>query len=1546
MKLLRQPFLRRGQIGRIYGRLRDKAAFASIIALIVSLSLNCAAQTSENDTNERILTASWPMYRHDAGRTGYLRPLISDIDPRNYTLLWRRQLGGPVYSSPAVVDLNGDGALDVVVGCDDGFVYAYDSDGILLWKTQTQGRVRSSPAVWNFTDVGWSTVVVGSEDGRVYAIDGRNGSVEWSYQTGGNIVSSPLIQNLDETPEYEIVIGSEDHYVYAFDYLGKLIWKYQTQDAIESSPAVIDFDNDGKNDITVGGMDTLLYILSTPPYRIWSYNILGGVHATPAMTGNIVYIGSMNDRLFALYKTDLGSAGNRRVCDATGCRRESITMTGLGQIWNVSMGEIYGSAAVADIDNDGWEEVIVGSKDKSLYIINASSGGIRYRYTTSRPISTSPALADINHDGSLEILFTNDNGILYLINSTAYTLWTYDLGGQGKSDPVFADIEGDETAEIVTASTDGGLYVFEYQWAVLRRRGFSSYMKALRLYENGTVADVAALLNDAETTFKDANYRKGSYLIQDFRNRIVADGMMADARSAYLSGNYRLSSDLLSNASFIYASIGRVEDVDKAQNLLTQIEGDTYLMEADFYLGEGDIENSSMYAREALNRYAKIKDTEGVFNVQMFLDRIARRSTIEASYSIAKQYIKDGNLTDGLIQTLRNVEKGYRDTNFTAEAEEAGLTLNRVNAGFAAKKAKEAFDDTEYDDASDYAGQAAESYRSLGMTSEAAQMDNLRSRAQGFSQATKDLDEARLYFTATDFRTAADSSLKARDMFLNLSEPDLAAEAETIYNKSISRAPVGNESSEKQIIMIAVAIVAVVFLVFFLLVQRARKIWHRFSFGSAGVGEEVPVYAVEGERAGSSAIMRAWMSRERRIGKPWAFYFGLSRAGAPLGLQHLQEGYLPLGESLMTRARRYYRAVRMQEDLRKATAGVKVKIKRTKHPADKHEAHSAVEVHDLPAAVVPSSASHKPAVAASPQPVNIRKPPAQAAVKPEPIKVAPQMPQTAPQVKAPSLPVEVKTQPPAAYTPTNQKQPDVLPASAVEKKRGLLSRIFPRKKSSIEKAAATLKPRQQPVSATPQPAAANKPPESVKPAFRTPELAVNPPAAKPPKPPEEVKKQPPATVPIVASPVVSPQPTLPAAEAAPPYVKKSFLSRILPHRKQKPTPTAPLPPVNLIAPPTKQQATKPTAPAIEPKAALKKSEPSVPSLSPQSKPAAPEQILPEKTKRSPITTSAMPAPTKQPTLSAAAQPAAASPIASVSRKKGFLSRIFSGGEDSTHRVLEHFRQLERRDAEKAATEFRMDTKAAIESDKEGLPKVTVTPSRTQSYAGRPPQAVKTAPPQPAAPTQSPKQMPPVSAVKTPVVIQQPQVPAAAQPQPQSMEQPAFIVQQPPIVVTWNHSHAAPAALPDKPASTAPQQQTSVEGRIAPSDAPAQIKAQQNQSETTPKFTSQPENIALVRQIEESMAQQTPQPTPETQQPTLNAPAATTALIPQTTPASAQIYAQQQNTNLSTAEQPQKTATATLPLPEKEDLKGRKESSPPKKGQHAPWYGYDEDEAFP
>jgi outer membrane protein assembly factor BamB len=88
---------------------------------------------------------------------------------------------GRFYSTPSV------GFGRVFAGNTDGKVYSFGAkSGELAWSKSTGGYVYSSPAIVNVDGLG-PTVYIGSYDGTLYALDARTGSTRWTQGAGGRI---------------------------------------------------------------------------------------------------------------------------------------------------------------------------------------------------------------------------------------------------------------------------------------------------------------------------------------------------------------------------------------------------------------------------------------------------------------------------------------------------------------------------------------------------------------------------------------------------------------------------------------------------------------------------------------------------------------------------------------------------------------------------------------------------------------------------------------------------------------------------------------------------------------------------------------------------------------------------------------------------------------------------------------------------------------------------------------------------------------------------------------------------------------------------------------------------------------------------------------------------------------------------------------------------------------------------------------------------------------------------------------------------------------
>jgi outer membrane protein assembly factor BamB len=133
-------------------------------------------------------------------KDGYLYSLIP-----NGELDWRLEIGGSV-SSPAV---SSDG---VFVGTGDlggtGKLLAYKTDKTLLWEREVDGPVQSSPVVAD----GKVYFATNDLQGTVYSLDTTDGEIVWSYKPSPEsyILSSPAVA------DGEVYIASENGHIYCF----------------------------------------------------------------------------------------------------------------------------------------------------------------------------------------------------------------------------------------------------------------------------------------------------------------------------------------------------------------------------------------------------------------------------------------------------------------------------------------------------------------------------------------------------------------------------------------------------------------------------------------------------------------------------------------------------------------------------------------------------------------------------------------------------------------------------------------------------------------------------------------------------------------------------------------------------------------------------------------------------------------------------------------------------------------------------------------------------------------------------------------------------------------------------------------------------------------------------------------------------------------------------------------------------------------------------------------------------------------------------------
>jgi len=330
-------------------------------------------------------------------------------------------------SSPVVGDLDGNpsNGLEIVVGDRNGKLFALRNNGVILWTTQVatcsitadESVLNGAPSLYDLRpDLPGLEVIIGY--GKVHidpqcpggvAAYSSTGQLLWRYSIPpspingtSSVFSTPSVTDVDGNGDIIIAFGSADLFLHVLNKDGSLRWKYFAMDTIWSSPAFADVDGDGRKDIIVGTDFT--------PGRVCDPN-----NITPFPETNS-YFETAKGFLYAFPANPTFRA------DPIYCARDGGKVIGFGKgfLWAVRFDQsIYSSPAIADLDNDGNPEVIVGSgcfyggdpkPGKWVKIFDLASGREKMTLNAPECVASSPAIGDLDGDGYQDIVVTVASG--------------------------------------------------------------------------------------------------------------------------------------------------------------------------------------------------------------------------------------------------------------------------------------------------------------------------------------------------------------------------------------------------------------------------------------------------------------------------------------------------------------------------------------------------------------------------------------------------------------------------------------------------------------------------------------------------------------------------------------------------------------------------------------------------------------------------------------------------------------------------------------------------------------------------------------------------------------------------------------------------------------------------------------------------------------------------------------------------------------------------------------------------------------------------------
>jgi outer membrane protein assembly factor BamB len=227
-------------------------------------------------------------------------------------------------------------------------------------------------------------------------------------------------------------------------------WKYDSQSTLLAPPVIADLSNNGHKSIIFGTKDGKICSIDVNANVQWMFN-------TQEQVGDV-------ELMFLDADTASSIESSPNIADINNDgKKEIVVGSEMGNIYALSYegellwkfkteGSIRAPVLINDINGDGKLEILFGSGDKNLYVLN-NEGKLLWQYEAGSSIESCPEIVKGN------IVFGCDNGELHCINNLGKLIWKFTTNAKITAQPSVGKLFGDERTFIVVGSTDNYLYM-------------------------------------------------------------------------------------------------------------------------------------------------------------------------------------------------------------------------------------------------------------------------------------------------------------------------------------------------------------------------------------------------------------------------------------------------------------------------------------------------------------------------------------------------------------------------------------------------------------------------------------------------------------------------------------------------------------------------------------------------------------------------------------------------------------------------------------------------------------------------------------------------------------------------------------------------------------------------------------------------------------------------------------------------------------------------------------------------------------------------------
>ncbi|GBG71239.1 hypothetical protein CBR_g8542 [Chara braunii] len=170
-----------------------------------------------------------------------------------------------IYSSPTVIDLDGDDRLEVIVGTGLGYIYMLNSDGTSRKNSPLQmGEIQGQVVAADVNDDGFIELVACDTRGSIAVISWQ-GQILWERHVHSLISQGATVGDVDGDGSTDIVFGTSSGHIYAMtgkDGKNLTHFPFRTHGRIMAPVLLTNFHRTRHLDLVVLGFDGYLYMIN------------------------------------------------------------------------------------------------------------------------------------------------------------------------------------------------------------------------------------------------------------------------------------------------------------------------------------------------------------------------------------------------------------------------------------------------------------------------------------------------------------------------------------------------------------------------------------------------------------------------------------------------------------------------------------------------------------------------------------------------------------------------------------------------------------------------------------------------------------------------------------------------------------------------------------------------------------------------------------------------------------------------------------------------------------------------------------------------------------------------------------------------------------------------------------------------------------------------------------------------------------------------------------------------------------------------------------